>query len=112
MIYLECFFFAPLKLIFIALSQRISLYCLKIKYITSVSSPLKEIDILNDAYASIYWDILALVISKCFTNSPLSKQFIFIVFFPFHQAFISQYFRKYCSHKASFLLFILFGFLH
>ena len=55
------FLFAPLKLNFIASSQRTSTCCgghsLQAKCATSISPPLKEIDVLINAYVSFYWNL-------------------------------------------------------
>ena len=56
--------FAPLKWIFIASNQRTNIYCLQAKYTTSVIPPLKEIDIIINAYIYLLLEPLAPVTSK------------------------------------------------
>ena len=55
------FLFAPLKLNFIALSQKTSTWCgghcLQTKCATNVCPPLKEIDVFISAYVSFCWTI-------------------------------------------------------
>ena len=90
----QIFLFAPLKLNFIALSQRTRTcsgwHCLEAQCVTNVSPPLKKIDFLLRFFV---WEPLALVFSKCFTNSlaftmshvATQAAYFLMVWSPFHQ---------------------------
>lgn len=67
------FLFPPLNLNFIASCPKTSTYrkihCLQARCVTSVFPPPKELDLLINLYVLFYKKFLALILSKCSTNS-------------------------------------------